>query len=391
MILLINLLTGRTEYNIYCRKSLFHQCVNLSQVLTKRFFQNNIPFIKHIHPFQITHQCYRSLWHVRTLYNIVFHNSDNRTKVIFAIFQILTPYLAARGKKLYSFTAVPEEKERARIPGQYAVEDERSSVELVRRFHGNLEPEYLVTNRGDLLAENRRLWEVLEVPCKAVLNLPWMYESYRLAAQKDCGILLSGQYGNITISYGDFRSLFLTLLHQGRIKELVREINVYSRKYRRSRKWIWRDLLTAEAGGDHEAVSRYMYDKSALRQIGEYEVKLSLATGVVPRDPTRDKRLIALVLSLPVEQFTHAGQERRLVRQYLQGKIPEEILADEFHKGRQGVGSGELLALQWERICEELSGIPGETMSGENGHSKADMVRGFYVGLAQEYRRRFEV
>ncbi|MFR2604380.1 MAG: hypothetical protein ACLTAX_03485 [Waltera sp.] len=60
------------------------------------------------------------------------------------------PYLAARGKKLYSFTAVPEEKERARIPGQYAVEDERSSVELVRRFHGNLEPEYLVTNRGDL-------------------------------------------------------------------------------------------------------------------------------------------------------------------------------------------------------------------------------------------------
>ena len=86
-----------------------------------------------------------------------------------------------------------------------------------------------------------------------------------------------------------------------------------------------------------------------------------------------------------------AGQERRLVRQYLQGKIPEEILADEFHKGRQGVGSEELLALQWERICEELSGIPGETMSGENGHSKADMVRGFYVGLAQEYRRRFEV
>ena len=40
------------------------------------------------------------------------------------------------------------------------------------------------------------------------------------------------------------------------------------------------------------------------------------------------KRLIALVLSLPAEQFTHAGQERRLVRQYLQGKIPEEILVD---------------------------------------------------------------
>lgn len=308
-----------------------------------------------------------------------------------AVAAYAAPYLAVRGKKLYSFTSVPEEKERSRVPGQFAVEDERRSVELVRRLHENLEPEYLVTNRGDLLAENRRLRELLEVPHKAVLNLPWMYESYRRAAQKGCGILLSGQYGNITISYGDFRSLFLTLLHQGRIRELVREVNAYSRKYRRSRKWIWRDLLTAEAGQDHEAVARYMYDKNALRQIGEYEVKLSLATGVVPRDPTRDKRLIALVLSLPVEQFTHAGQERRLVRQYLKGRIPPEILEDEFHKGRQGVGSGELLVMQWERICEELPGTLREAMAEGNGLSKAGMVRGFYVGLAREYQRRFKV
>ena len=308
-----------------------------------------------------------------------------------AVAAYAAPYLARRGKKLYSFTSVPEEKERARVPGQYAVEDERRSVELVRRLHGNLEPEYLATNRGDLLSENRDLRELLEVPYKAVLNLPWMYESYERAAGKGCGILLSGQYGNITISYGDFRSLFLTLLHQGRIRELVQEINAYSRRYRRSRKWIWKDLLTAGDGQDHGEVSRYMYDKNALRQIGEYEVKLSLATGVIPRDPTRDKRLIALVLSLPVEQFTHAGQERRLVRQYLKGLIPPEILEDEFHKGRQGVGSTELLAAQWEQICRELPGTLQEAEAGENGLSKAGMVRGFYVGLAREYRRRFEL
>ena len=308
-----------------------------------------------------------------------------------AVAAYTAPYLARRGKKLYSFTSVPEEKERVRIPGQYAVEDERRSVELVRRLHGNLEPEYLVTNRGDLLSENRDLRELLEVPHKAVLNLPWVYESYGRAAEKGCGILLSGQYGNITLSYGDFRSLFLTLLHQGRIKELVREINAYSRRYRRSRKWIWRDLLTAGGGQDHGEAARYMYDKNALRQIGEYEVKLSLATGAIPRDPTRDKRLITLVLSLPVEQFTHAGQERRLVRQYLKGLIPPEILEDEFHKGRQGVGSGELLASQWEQICQELPGALQEALSGGNGLSKAGMVRGFYVGLAREYRRRFEL
>lgn len=308
-----------------------------------------------------------------------------------AVAAYAAPYLARRGKKLYSFTSVPEEKERKKVPDRFAVEDERGYVELVRHFQGNLEPEYLVTNRGDLLAENRRLREVLEVPCKAVLNLPWMYGSYEGAAGKGCAVLLSGQYGNITISYGDFRSLFLTLLHQGRIKSLVQEINAYSRKYHRSRRWVWRDLLAAGASQDHREVSHYMYDKNALRQIGEYEVKLSLATGVVPRDPTRDKRLIELVLSLPPEQFTHAGQERRLVRQYLQGRIPEEILADEFHKGRQGVGSGELLTAQWEQICGGLPGARQEAASWGDRLSRESMVRGFYVGLAREYQRRFEV
>lgn len=307
-----------------------------------------------------------------------------------AVAACAAPYLADRGRMLYSFTSVPEAEERKRRPGEYAVEDERSFVELVHDFQGNLLPEYIVTGKGDLLEENRRLRELLEVPYKAVLNLPWMYESYERAAERGCGILLSGQYGNITISYGDFRCLFLTLLHRGRFRTLTQEICAYSKKYKRSRRWIWKDLLTAGTGQDFTAVSRYMYDKNALRQIGEYEVKLSLATGVVPRDPTRDRRLIELVLNLPVEQFTHAGQERRLVRQYMKGKIPEEILSDEFHKGRQAVGSAELLERQWEEICGRLPGIRKEASQNEK-LSREEMVRRFYCGLAREYRRRFEV
>lgn len=301
-----------------------------------------------------------------------------------AVAAFAAPFLKDRGRKLYSFTSVPQEKERAIVPGQYAVEDERHYVELVKSFQGNLEPEYIVTDKGDLLAENRKLLEFLEVPYKAVLNLPWMYESYRRAAQKGCGILLSGQYGNITISYGDFRCLFLTLLRQGKLLTLTREIDAYRRKYRKSRRWIWKDLLTAGQDEDFLAVSRYMYDKNALRQVGEYEVKLSLATGVIPRDPTRDKRMIELVLSLPPEQFTHDGQERRLVRRYLRGYIPEKILTEEFHKGRQGVGSGELLARQWEQIRKELAMPAG--LSADERISREQMVRAFYLGLAAEYQ-----
>ena len=303
-----------------------------------------------------------------------------------AVAAYAAPFLKKQGKRLYSFTSVPEETPRQIRSGRYAVEDERTYVELVQRYHGNIESAYLVTRKGDLLAQNRHLLELLEVPYKAVLNLPWMYESYLAAAEKGCGILLSGQYGNITISYGDFRCLFLTLLHRGRLPTLMREMNAYSRKYRKSRKWIWKDLLIADPREDFRCVARYRYDKNALRQVGEYEVKLSLATGVIPRDPTRDKRLIELVLSLPMEQFTHDGQERCLVRRYMRGKIPAEILEDEFHKGRQAVGSAELLEEQWEQIrralpCREKAVEP---------MSREMRVRMFYSGLALEYQRRFE-
>ena len=313
-----------------------------------------------------------------------------------AVAAYAAPFLKKQGKRLYSFTSVPEELPRQKQSGQYAVEDEREVVELVCRYQGNIEPAYLVTRKGDLLARNRQLLELLEVPYKAVLNLPWMYESYLAAAEKGCGILLSGQYGNITISYGDFRCLFLTLLHRGRLPTLLREMNAYSRKYRKSRKWIWKDLLTADPREDFRQVARYMYDKNALRQVGEYEVKLSLATGVIPRDPTRDKRLIELVLSLPLEQFTHDGQERCLVRRYMKGKIPAEILEDEFHKGRQAVGSAELLEEQWEQISRALYHRENEAVqaAGEKvaeTMSRELRVRMFYSGLALEYQRRFEL
>lgn len=306
-----------------------------------------------------------------------------------AVAAFAAPFLKKSGRKLHSFTSVPQESARAIRQDRYAVEDERYYVELVKSFQGNLEPEYIVTDRGDPLAENRKMLELLEVPYKAVLNLPWMYESYRRAAQKGCGILLSGQYGNITISYGDFRCLFLTLLRQGKLMTLTREIDAYRRKYRKSRRWIWKDLLTAGPDEDFGAVSRYMYDKNALRQVGEYEVKLSLAAGVVPRDPTRDKRMIELVLSLPPEQFTHDGQERRLVRRYLRGRIPEEILADEFHKGRQGVGSAELMARRWEQIRKELA--LSEEMARDADGSREKMVRAFYWGLTMEYQINFHL
>ena len=273
-----------------------------------------------------------------------------------AVAAYAAPRLKALGRKLYSFTSVPDKKA-SRIPNnRYYVEDETEYIEELQKYHYNLEPDYIDASEGDLLAENRKLLEVFEIPFKTVLNMPWIYRAYKAAADKGCGIILTGQYGNITISHGDFMVYFVTLFRQCKWLRLIKEVNIYSKKYRRSRKDIYKDILKAEKEVSFKYFSRYMYDKNALRQVGETEVKMSLDTGIVSRDPTRDKRIIELVLSLPVDQFVKQGVARRLVREYMKDVIPAKIVSDEFHRGRQGVGARRLMENSWEYIASELAG-----------------------------------
>ena len=273
-----------------------------------------------------------------------------------AVAAYAAPRLKALGRKLYSFTSVPDKKA-SRIPNnQYYVEDETEYIEELQKYHYNLEPDYIDASEGDLLAENRKLLEIFEIPFKTVLNMPWIYRAYKAAEDKGCGIILTGQYGNITISHGDFMVYFVTLFRQGKWLRLIKEVNIYSKKYRRSRKDIYKDILKAEKEVSFKYFSKYMYDKNALRQVGETEVKMSLDIGIIPRDPTRDKRIIELVLSLPVDQFVKQGVARRLVREYMKDVIPTKIVSDEFHRGRQGVGARRLMENSWEYIASELAG-----------------------------------
>lgn len=274
-----------------------------------------------------------------------------------AVAAFAAPKLKKDGKKLYSFTSVPD-MERKRIPtNTYYVEDESEYIEELQKRHDNLVPDYIDSSKGDFLQENRKILEILEIPFKTVLNMPWIYRAYKKAAEKGCGVLLSGQYGNITISYGDFKCLFVTLLQKGRLLRLIKEVNAYSRCYKKSRKWIYKDLLKAGRKDNFANYSRYMYDKVALRQMGETELKFSLEAGIIPRDPTRDKRLIELVLSLPQEQFVRYGCDRRLVREYMKDIIPEKIVNDRFHRGRQGIGSERMMRKQWQEIAPKLAGM----------------------------------
>ena len=352
-----------------------------------------------------------------------------------AVAAFAAPRLRELGKSLCSFTSVPDAEHARPVGYDYYVADERSYVELLQKKHDNLKPHWVGCNSFDYLQESRKAIEILEAPYKTIPNMPWMLEAYRQAAEAGCSALLTGQYGNITISVGSFENLFETLLKQGKLLSLARQVKIYSARYHKRRRWTYgtlleclkpqrgipcaREELSAHYQNDREKLRRlegparifpsamdhirsFLYDRPALRQVGETELKLSLETGVIPRDPTRDKRLIELVLSLPVEELCLNGVDRRLVREDMEGLIPPEILKDFRHRGQQGVGAEEQLLHCWPEIREELR------KEYESGHAEdflnlpcmlgkldalqigkepdtVQLVRLIYCGLCSEY------
>lgn len=353
-----------------------------------------------------------------------------------AVAAFAAPKLREYGKKLCSFTSVPDADKFQSVENTYYVPDERRYVELLQNKHPNLEPEWVGCNHYDYLKESRKAIDILEIPYKTIPNMPWMVDAYGRAARKGCSTLLTGQYGNVTISVGSYENLFETLLKHGRLLELDRQAKIYGKIYHRRRRWTYKTILdsvlhrSGEPFHEHdlnpniyttqrsrlkelegkkyffssslERYRFYMYDRVAFRQVGETELKLSLETGVIPRDPTRDPRLIELVMSLPIEELCWNGIDRRLVRQDMEGLVPDEIAKDIHHRGAQGVGADQQLKACWPTIKEELR------KEYETGHAEAylnlpyliqrldsdepirqedtvELVRLIYCGLCSEY------
>lgn len=99
-----------------------------------------------------------------------------------------------------------------------------------------------------------------------------------------------------------------------------------------------------------------MFHPLSLRQIGEVATKHSLATGVLLRDPTKDKRVIEFCMSLPASQFCKDGQERRLVSEYMRHLMPPHILSQSQKKGRQSADYAFRISKNWEEIRSQWLG-----------------------------------
>lgn len=286
--------------------------------------------------------------------------------------------LEKRGETLHSYTSVPLKDFNAatlNTKGVYEIEDESFGPIAIKEKYKNLSINLVDCKGKTAFTAMRNTIKLNELPHKSLVNYTWMSEIYDLASKNDCKIMLKGQYGNSTISNGKILSRvyqellsfkFISAIKQS--KEFIRVnkipkklfiknfINSYKAKFKLDlseldKFYLRKDLIdkyhirkelkknfTKEGGTyiDSKAqFRRYVYDTRILQHLGLFDTRLSLIYGVVIRDPAKDKRMIDFVFNAPNSCMVHNGVERRMIREYMKGIIPDEILNVTNRRGRQ--------------------------------------------------------
>lgn len=312
-------------------------------------------------------------------------------------------YQMERGKKLFSYTSVPLDEYDS--SNKKRTDDETEDVLKSVEFYGNIEPTFLKMEGVNAWNGYDEQMNISEMPYKANQNALWMQEACNQARKKGVRILLTGAYGNNSISFSGIRNygnhLFKTLQWIKLYKYLCGYKNTIGMSRKKAVKGILQDVFIKEhipknvfgdSNVNREYAKKYGSDKMleklyedtiaitkkckesnysrldwlAMRQTGELNMKKSLFSGVLIRDPSIDKRIIEFCLTLPYEQYVKDGIDRRLVRHYLKEQIPDHINRIN-RRGRQSADDKLRIELDWDNIYMELR-------NGYNDNTDFEMI-----------------
>ncbi|MBV9929947.1 MAG: asparagine synthetase B [Alphaproteobacteria bacterium] len=303
--------------------------------------------------------------------------------------------LAGQGK-VHAFTAAPREGFVAPAArGRFA--DESGHAAAVAALYPNVE--HVVVRTGsrspfDRLDRNAFLYEK---PVSNLCNAVWGDAILDAVKARGLNVLLTGQLGNMSFSFSGFERL-AELLRRGRLVRLAREALALRRRggvrlesaaahaigpYLPPRLWLainrWRgralDLqaysaidpaaaarLASEAPC-HDFASRPWKDAFASRlwvlgrsDVGPYQKGILGGWGIDLRDPTADRALIELCLTIPLDQYLRGGRSRALARAAFADRLPA-IVVDETRKGLQAADWYEGLDAAREDAAEQVARI----------------------------------
>lgn len=294
---------------------------------------------------------------------------------------------------LFAYTYIPEDEVDQNTKNK--VYNESEDVKKIVELHDNIIPHFLCNQGKNAVVSIEEGLETIEIPFKAFVNYPNLCEIYREASKDGCRVVLSGQTGNSTISYGNADPIFFDLLEKKKYFTLLCALNHFAVHMKLSRKKFlidyWKYLLQLKKNKKSEEIifdlenpflSADFMDEYQLQErflngrldlflggpvsqedyrerlcvfpgctyLGEWETKLGLKYGVLLRDPTRDMRIVEFCYHLPYEYFAYKGTTKWLIRGNMKDMLPKYILDNWDRHGIQNNDWQRRIERDWEKI-----------------------------------------
>ncbi|HEY6816884.1 MAG TPA: asparagine synthase-related protein [Croceibacterium sp.] len=287
--------------------------------------------------------------------------------------------MAPQGGKVVGFTAVPREGYDRPDP-KNRLGDEGPTAAETAALHPNIEHVLVRSGHRSPLADLDRNALLYDRPMLNPCNSVWVSAINDEARRRKLKVLLTGQMGNMTISYAGNERL-AELARSGRFVELRREgAHLVARRTMRwrgvlaaafgpfvpERLWQWlsrlrdrkyeiteytavrperlQELDLARLASERGLDFAYRPRKNghdtrvwAMRRVdfGNLNKGILAGWGIDQRDPTADRRLVEFCLSAPMDQYLRLGERRSLGRRALSDRLPATVL-DSRRKGYQG-------------------------------------------------------
>lgn len=249
---------------------------------------------------------------------------------------IVAPQLAMRGEPLRAFCWVPASGARALpMPGRRS--NEWEGAEQIARHVGNISLTPVCGYPDGLLAAIRRMLAVTDDPSNALAGWGWYDGILRQAAAAGVGTILTGDFGNHSISLERREAAMPPLrriLREARIGWQRRRSEALAHPRLLVRPDFVRRTLAAVPPADPDLNARWRHARQPLRslynilhsggaaQTGQFAAALGMRVGM----PALDRRLVEFCLGIPDDQIARGADTRRLIRHGFAGRLPDPIL-----------------------------------------------------------------
>lgn len=295
--------------------------------------------------------------------------------------------LSGENRRLTAFTAAPRLGYAPAGAAGWPL-DESHAAALAAARHGNIDHVVLRpdgTTPLDVIRRYLLLADRAPVnPCNAV----WSQQICVEANRRGVRVLLTGQMGNMTISYDGHPRLF-ALLRQGRWLSFGQEVMALPISARQrlalllrpvipAPVWLWLQRMVRGNPPPHSALrpellarfaQQERLDSYAMRSRDGFDLRVSAlfrvdlgpfhaatAAGwrIDGRDPTADRRIVDFCLSLPEDQYLRKGVTRRLIRRAFGDQLPRELFVPTRVKGRQAPDFHEQMEKNRDELIAEV-------------------------------------